>query len=735
MQARKSQGSRKGVPAPATRVATGSAPRLRIAVDIGGTFTDGLAVLMPGARIWVGKCLTTPHDPGEAVSTVIADLLRQVAASGGRGTGAAAAGVGEVVHGTTLVTNTLIERKGARTALLTTEGTGDALDIGREWRYDLYDLDLRLPAPLVPRDRRVEVAARMDASGAVIVPLDPRTVAGCLDAIAGLGIEAVAVCLLHSYLDDAHERRLEGALHARFPGLPVSVSAGVAREIGEYERMSTTVANAYVQPLVARYLDQLQGRVDTLAPGASLKIMVSSGGFTSGAAAAGTPITLLESGPAAGVLSALNTARSNRIDAILAFDMGGTTAKACVAVGGEPLVAHSFECARVHRFKRGSGLPILIPSIDLIEIGAGGGSIAHVNELGLLNVGPDSAGALPGPACYGQGGRDATVTDADLVLGYLNPDNFLGGEMTLSVAQATAALARIARPLKLTTDQVARGIVDIVNENMASAARIHIAEKGHDPRAFTLVATGGAGPLHAVEVARRLRIPRVLATIAAGAGSCLGLLAAPARVDRAWSSPALLSETDWNASAKVMLALRDDAQAELDSAGVPAAGIVWTIGAQMRYLGQGHSVPVSIPYRRLDPAAAPAVLAAFEAQYRKLYGALVPGALPQVITWRLTGRAAMKRHRFRWGDDRGGAADGSRAGVRTAPPGRRRAFLPVRGRFADVPVHDRYSLPPGTRLEGPLILEERESTLVVPVASTVEILADHTVSITLKEFD
>jgi N-methylhydantoinase A len=707
---------------PATKTPRPARRSLRIAVDIGGTFTDGLAVLSPGGRIWVGKCLTTPDDPGEAVSTVIADLLRQVARGGD-----AMPPVGEVVHGTTLVTNTLIERKGARTALLTTTGIGDALDIGREWRYDLYDLDLQIPVPLVPPDRRIEVAGRLDATGAEVQPISDAALSRCLRALARLDVEAVAVCLLHGYLDDAHERRVRAAVQARLPGLPVSISSAVAREIGEYERMSTTVANAYVQPLVARYLEQLQGRIGELAPAASLKIMVSSGGFTSGEAAAETPITLLESGPAAGVLSALNTARANGLDTILAFDMGGTTAKACVAVGGEPLIAHSFECARVHRFKRGSGLPILIPSIDLIEIGAGGGSIAHVNALGLLNVGPESAGAVPGPACYPGGGRDATVTDADLVLGYLNPDNFLGGEMKLSVSDATTALGRLARPLRLSTDQVARGIVDIVNENMASAARIHIAEKGHDPRTFTLVATGGAGPLHAVEVARLLRIPRVLATIAAGAGSCLGLLAAPARVDRAWSSPALLSETDWAAAARVMQALRADAQLELDSAGVAAGSITWSIGVQMRYLGQGHSVPVSIPYCRLDAAAAPRVLRAFEACYRRLYGALVPGALPQVITWRLTGRAAMKRHRFQWGD--------ARASTGGAARGRRRMFLPVRGKFAEVPVFERYALAPGSTLAGPLVLEERESTLVVPMAATVTILPDHTVSVMIREFE
>src|SRR5688572_27855930 len=432
---------------------------IRIAVDIGGTFTDGLAALTPGGKIWVAKTLTTPRDPGEAVTTVMADLLSQMSralANGG-------AHITEVVHGTTLVTNTLIERKGAATGLVVTKGTRDVLDIGREWRYDLYDLNLKLPEPLVPLDKRFEAEERLDAAGEVVTPLSDAALDSLADEIGGLGVDAVAICLLHAYVNDEHEKKIADALRERFPELAVSISSGIAREIREYERMSTTVANAYVQPLMAEYLRNLDARVNALANGAPLRIMVSSGGFTSGEAAAETPILLLESGPAGGVLSALNTARANGIDQILAFDMGGTTAKACVAVGGEPLIAHSFEAARVHRFKRGSGLPMLIPSIDLIEIGAGGGSIAHVNELGLLNVGPESAGADPGPACYGQGGTEPTVTDADVALGYLNPDNFLGGQMKLRRDLAEAALARLAGELKMSVTDVAWGICNIVN--------------------------------------------------------------------------------------------------------------------------------------------------------------------------------------------------------------------------------------------------------------------------------
>ena len=692
--------------------------RIRIAVDIGGTFTDGLAVLTPGGRIWVAKTLTTPRDPGEAVTTVMVDLLRQMAG--------VSPNVTEVVHGTTLVTNTLIERKGAKTALIVTQGTRDVLTIGREIRYELYDLNLEIPQPLVAEGKRLEAAERMDVDGQVVQPLAQAEIERLMHALQELNVEAVGVCFLHAYVNEAHEKQVEAAIHQRFSKLAVSISSNIAREIREYERMSTVAANAYVQPLMADYLNRLDTRVHELAPNAPLRIMVSSGGFTSGKAAAETPILLLESGPAGGVLSALNTARNCGIDQILAFDMGGTTAKACVAVGGEPLISHSFECARVARFKRGSGLPILIPSIDLIEIGAGGGSVAHVNDLGLLNVGPESSGAEPGPACYGQGGTGATVTDADLVLGYLNADNFLGGAMKLRRDLAEAALGKLAAKLKLTTTDVAWGICNIVNENMAAAARIHIAEKGHDPRDFAMVATGGAGPVHVVEVARKLQIPRVLATIAAGAGSCLGLLAAPARVDRAWSQPCLMKDIAWKQIATAYEGMRDDAEAELKSAGADRKAIKWYIGTEMRYAGQGHNVSVSLPWRKVGAAMAPTLLKAFENNYRQLYGHLVPGAAAQVITWRLTGRSVVKSHKFTWGD--------TRAASKPVMRGKRDIYLPLKKKYMPVPVYERYSLKPGTRLTGPVVLEERESTLVVPVKADLHILPDYTVSMTIKEF-
>jgi N-methylhydantoinase A len=694
---------------------------LRVAVDIGGTFTDGVATLSPAGRIWVGKTPTTPDDPGEAVTSVILNLLKQVKSS----LGGTAPPLAEVVHGTTLITNTLIERKGAKTALITTQGMRDALDIGREWRYDIYDLEIVIPQPLVAADCRIEVDERLNARGEVMVELDQAALDKMVRELAELGVDSVAVSLLHAYINEQHEKRIEAALQQKLPGIAVSISSDLAREIKEFERTSTTVANAYVKPLVAEYLRELEARIEAIQGDIPLRVMVSSGGFTSAKAGAESPILLLESGPAAGVLSALNTARQNDLYQVLAFDMGGTTAKACVAVGGEPPVAHSFECARVERFKRGSGLPILIPSIELIEIGAGGGSIAYCNRLGLLNIGPESSGSVPGPACYGRGGDQPTVTDADLVLGYLNPANFLGGEMQLSTELARQAMEPLAEQLGMETLDVAWGIYNMVNENMAGAARIHIAENGHDPRQFVMVATGGAGPVHAVEVARKLRIPRVLIPIAAGAGSCLGMLAAPARVDRAWSSPQLLAETDWQQVAANLEKLKLSAEQELSSAG--ASQVEWRIGVEMRYYGQGADVPVSIPYSVVNAQTGALILQAFEEQYEKLYGRLVPNAQPQVITWRLTGRAKTTGHHFEWGDDRVQSTSAARDS--------RAIYLPLLGDYQTVGVYDRYSVPAGQTLQGPLILEERESTIVIAVKSDVTILPDLTVSVTLKEFE
>ena len=695
--------------------------RIRIAVDIGGTFTDGVAERSTDGNVWVAKCLTTPDDPGEAVSQVVSDLLARVEAAGGHGAG----DVSEIVHGTTLVTNTLIERKGVRTGLVVTEGTSDVLDIAREVRYDLYDLNLEIPAPLVPADTRFEVEERINAAGDIVTPLATGSLEGLAARLGKANVDAVAICLLHAYANDAHEKAIAADIARRLPGVAVTVSSGIAREIREYERMSTTVANAYVQPLVDRYVTQLDGRMHDHRIAAPLRIMVSSGGFTSAEAAAASPILLLESGPAGGVLGAVNTALQVGVNDVITFDMGGTTAKACLVTNGEPAIAHTFEAARVKRFRRGSGLPLLVPSIDLIEIGAGGGSIAWLNKLGLLNVGPESAGSVPGPACYGNGGTDATVTDADLVLGYLDPKNFLGGEMELRVDLAEAALGRLAEKLGMSVVDVARGIVNIVNESMATAARVHIAEKGHDPRRFTMVATGGAGPLHAIEVARKLRIRRVLAGIAAGAGSCLGFLAASARVDRSWSRPGLLAEVDWNEVEVQLQAMRDSIAGELATAGVALASVNWSLAVEMRYAGQGHTCIVKLPSAETGASLGTELLGLFEARYKSLYGRTVPNGMPEVATWRLSGRSEANSRTFVWPAGQAGTA-------KAEPVSRRPIYLPLKNAFGEAPVYERYALPPGTKIAGPAILQERESTFVIPVPAEITILDDLTVSVELE---
>ena len=691
---------------------------IRIAVDIGGTFTDGVAQRASDQRIWVAKTLTTPEDPGAAVVTVVNDLI---ARAQGDGPGVC---VHNIIHGTTLVANALIERRGARTALVVTRGTRDVPDIGRELRYDLYDLWLKKPLPLVAVQDRFEVVERMDAAGDVLTKLDESDLAQVCQKVAAGNYETVAVCLLHGYANDAHELRVQQALRVALPGVHVTVSSQVAREMREYERMSTAAANAYVQPMMARYLRTLGARLNTLGADTPLEIMISSGGFTSTEAAGEVPIQLLESGPAGGVLSAADTARRCAVDDVLAFDMGGTTAKACVALGCNPSMTHHFEAARVHRFKRGSGLPIMIPSLDLIEIGAGGGSIASTDALGLLKVGPRSAGSEPGPACYGRGGQEATVTDADLVLGYLSPDRFLGGDMVLQPERSRVALQALAQTLNMTTTSVAWGIVDIVNENMAAAARIHIAEKGYDPRQFAMVATGGAGPVHAVEVAAKLRLRRVLLPVAAGAGSCLGLLGAPARAHRSWSRPQLLSVINWPEIQTIVSRLRQEASAELRQATTPDEPITWELTVEMRYAGQGHDVAVALPSIDIDASSADVVAESFRQRYVALYGREVPDAEAQCITWRVSGRARERVSAYK-------LPLAERPD--SLPREQRPIYIPTLREFRDVPVFERGRLSPNVNLEGPLIIEERESTAVIACPAEVRVLADHTIEIVLPE--
>jgi len=680
---------------------TAPSGRARIGVDIGGTFTDLVLVDETTGAVRVGKLLTTPKEPAQAVEQGVAALLHEA--------GRAPATVGAVIHGTTLATNALIERKGARTGLLTTAGFRDALEIGREGRYDMYDLFIDPPAPLVPRQLRLEVTERMLADGSVLTPLDASSAREAIGALVTQGVEAIAICLLHAYRNPAHERALADLVAEVAPGLPVSRSSEVVPEIREFERTSTTVANVYVMPLMARYLADLERKIHDLGVPGRLYIMLSSGGIATPEMARRAPIRLVESGPAAGALAAARLARQAGESRMLSFDMGGTTAKACVIDKGEPLVAREFEVARADRFKKGSGLPIRVPVVEMIEVGAGGGSIARIDSLGLLKVGPDSAGADPGPACYALGGREPTVTDADLVLGYLDPDFFLGGRMRLDVEAARGAIEeRVARPLDFGVTEAAWGIHRVVNENMAAAARIHGIERGKDLRAYPLFAFGGAGPVHAWQVGRILRVPRVLVPFGAGAISAYGLLVAPLAFDFVRTAPQRLDAADWPRINALFTEMEAEGRAILREAGLGDPEMRFRKSAEMRYVGQGHEVEVDVPAGALGPESLAALTRDFEAAYVALYSRTPMGVAIEALNWRVvvTGPPpdlsldSVTRHET--------GVDSSAVVKKTRP-----AYFPEAAGYVDTPVYDRYRLTPGMRFDGPAIVEERESTIVI----------------------
>lgn len=668
----------------------------RVGVDIGGTFTDLLLVAEDGRAV-IDKILTTSGDPSLAVDTA----MRQAFSTGAAGPGER----GTLVHGTTLVTNALIERKGAPTALLTTTGFRDAVEIGREHRYELYDLNLEMPKPLVPRYLRFDIPERMAADGVVLQPLDEDYLCRLVAELRDKGIRAIGVCYLNSFRNPDHERRTAELIAEIAPEMRVSLSSEVQAEIREYQRTSTTLANVYVQERVSRYLEELQRRLDALGFAGGFFIMLSSGGIATPDTSARFPVRLLESGPAAGALAAAFAGvRAGHPD-LLSFDMGGTTAKLCAVEGGEPLTTHEFEVDRVYRFRRGSGLPIKIPVIDMIELGAGGGSIARVDALGLLKVGPDSAGAEPGPVCYARGGTEPTVTDSDLVLGYLDPSYFLGGRMELDVEGARRALGRLADKLDMSVEQVAWGIHQIVNENMANAARAHLGERGIDPRRMPMFAFGGAGPVHGYRVAEILRLPALIAPVGAGVGSTFGLLVAPLAFDFVRSAYSRLDDMDWSFANSRLDEMAREGRAVLESSGLSASGISYTRTADMRYVGQGHEVSVPVPDGVLDQRHISQMSAAFEQVYEMLYGRKGPDVPLEVINWRVV--ASGPRHAM---DFRLPMAETARE---SALKGSRNAYFPELGGYVDTPVYDRYSLASGATFSGPAIVEERESTLII----------------------
>jgi N-methylhydantoinase A len=685
----------------------------RVGIDIGGTFTDMLLVGEDGAAV-IGKTLTTPGDPSLAVENALRPVLENGSVKAGeRGT---------LIHGTTLVTNALIERKGAPTALLTTAGFRDAVEIGREHRYELYDLNLELPKPLVPRHLRFDVPERIAADGSLLRPLDEGFVRRLVGELRDKGIRAIGACYLNSFRNPVHERRTAEIIAEIAPEIRVSLSSEVVAEIREFQRTSTTLANVYVQERVSDYLSQLQARLDKIGFKGSFFVMLSSGGIATRETASRFPVRMLESGPAAGAIAAAEAGMRSGHRDLLSFDMGGTTAKLCVIEDGQPLKTHEFEVDRVYRFRKGSGLPVRIPVIDMIEIGAGGGSIARVDSLGLLKVGPDSSGADPGPVCYRQGGTEPTVTDADLVLGYLDPNYFLGGKMQLDLDGAKKALERLGKPLKMSAEQTAWGIHQIVNENMANAARAHLGERGKDPRRLPMYAFGGAGPVHGCRVAEILRLPALISPFGAGVGSTFGLLAAPLAFDFVRSAYSRLDQLDWPFANGLLDEMAAEGRKVLENSGVRKEAIFYRRTADMRYMGQGHEVSVALPDGVLGAKDLPRVAVEFERTYEALYGRNGPEVPLEVINWRVVASGPRPDMNLKLPHDTSNQSD--------AHKGSRSAYFPERGGYIDTPIYDRYALCPGMKILGPAIVEERESTLIMGLSG--EAIVDENLNVIVE---
>ena len=680
----------------------------RLAVDIGGTFTDVVLLDAASGRVVVDKTLTTPSAPLVGVRTGVTQLLAKA--------GVAPSDItAPIVHATTLVTNALIEGKTGRAGLVTTEGFGDTLLIRDEHRYDMYDLQIEFPAPPIPRDLTFELAERTGADGAVLVEPSTAALTELADALRSAEVESVAICLLNSYVNPTNEIAVAAHLRREL-GVPVCISAEISPQIREYPRMVTTACNAATMPVIGPYLDELQKWLSAEGFGGSVLMMLSNGGVVSADDAARGPIRLVESGPAAGALAGSWFATRLGESRLLCFDMGGTTAKACLIDDGEPELTTTFEVARAYRFKKGSGFPVSVPSVDLVEIGAGGGSLANVDQFGLLKVGPESAGADPGPASYAQGGTTPAVTDADVLLGLLDPNAFLGGDMPLDAGLADEAMARVADGLGLSVTDTAAGVHEVVNQNMAAAARMHGVEMGVDLRGVTLIAFGGAGPVHACGVADLLESDRVIFPVNASVLSAFGTLVSPVRIDLARSLPRLLSDIDPAERDALLDELRDEGRRVLLAAGVPADQVVFRYGVDARYAGQGNEITVWVGEGQQWPASDDEVTAAFEAEYERIYGMAIPDVPVEAVTWRLSALATSTVVE----------PDTSLAPAVGAPtPISRRTMVFDRGQPGlETAVYRRADLGAGAHFDGPAVVEERETTSVIRPGWSVTVSDD-----------
>ncbi len=678
----------------------------RLGCDIGGTFTDFVLLNDQTGEIKIYKCLTTPRDPSDAVEHGTREMEKNTPGFVER--------LDEVIHGTTLVINSIIERKGAKTGLITTKGFRDVLEIGRGIRYAPYDVFAEFPKPLIPRQLRFEVDERIRSDGSVLKPLNPEQARQVVRTLLHRGIESIAVCLINSFENPAHELMLQEIIKKEAPGISVSVSYKVLPQIKEYERTSTTATNAYVKPLTGRYLSKLSGRLESVRFKGKLFIMLSSGGVTSVETAAEFPVRIIESGPTAAVIAGQYYGKLFNISEIFCFDMGGTTAKSCLIQKGIAGIVPTFEVGRVQRFMKGSGLTIQVPVVDLMEIGAGGGSIAKVSRMGTLQVGPESSGADPGPICYGKRGTDPCVTDADLLLGYLDEDYFLGGEMKLDKEAAKRGIEeKIAKPLGVSSIQAIWGIHDLINEIMAGAAKTHIAEKGGNPKIVTMVAFGGAGPVHAYGLAKKLGTPRLLVPPNAGVGSALGFFTAPRAFDLLRSHKISLGATDFNEIEKIFQELEAEATKILKKE-ASEKSITFERSLDMRFVGQGSETNVPISERDFRKMKKDEVRRRFDEVYEKLYGRTYPDSELEFINFKV--RASLPERLLQLPK-----LENKKQSLTEAVKGQRPAYSPIARDFIPFTVYDRYKLFPNARFRGPAIIEEKESTVIVGEDASVSV--------------
>jgi N-methylhydantoinase A len=676
-----------------------SKPQLSIGIDVGGTFTDVFIYDCSSGRVETEKLLTS----AEPEKSIVEGIRNAMDRLGSRG-----ADIQSIIHGTTLIVNAIIEQKGARTGLLTTKGFRDIIEARKEKRYDLYDLGLELPAPLVPRRYRMGVTERLNSDGEILTPLDEKEIESAAEQLKSVGMESLAICFLHSYRNPIHEKRAAELIRNRFASLPISLSSEVVPEIREYERFSTTVANAYTLPLISKYLNSLTLQLKEIDYEREILVMLSHGGIATQEIGRKYPIRLVESGPVGGVFGSVKIARDNKIEDVLCFDMGGTTAKLCVVDQLQPSITTEYEVARVHRFKRGSGISLRLPAIDLLEIGAGGGSIAKLNSLGFIEVGPESSGSMPGPSCYGFGGIEPTVTDADLLLGYLRPDYFLGGNQRIDPESAARAVAeKIAKPLGVDTLAASMAIYHTVNENMANAARIYLSERGENSEKYTLLAFGGAGPGHVAALARALGIRHIIVPRFAGVASALGFLVAPKSFETVRTYICRLESFD---SAKVTTLLEEmieEGRSVLKKAEIADDQIEFQIKADMRYVGQKHEVTVPIELaEKTDSLDAAYLLECFEAEYGRIFGRTYPEIPIEALSWRVVSSAPVVGFDFT-------TSSSQNKKDREQPSAWRDVVESSGSSIAKWPVYQWKELPVGKRFIGPALIENPYTTAVV----------------------